>query len=391
MTVHQISMFGLLLILLIVGLVVLVLIKVGQKGRWILGGIALLLLFSVFALRFVSIGRPVRVVTKAAVRDHVPAEVIPAVWQPGIEDQFEADVYPSQAAALRALGRRMDRPIRMTLKNASIPRKIIVVKGDNDPQSLQELTEGIESTLLETNVFVEPTLRHIEPNEVYVTVDVLDVETFARTSPADYEPPSTRGRIEATALTQTRRTTIQARFVGKPWVENLSEFVNRNPGRRFIVARSSDSCTSESWAREQAVRDACERISPLLKEMPLHRPVMPTEMVVGGSDIQHGSIIVDHFAQSLQGSVGQIWRHALLLDVSPNRLTQLARYKSELVWDRRMGWGRIIFSIIGMIVLICVVYLFLNAATRGYYTLALRVAAFVLVIIGVFLILAFIS
>jgi len=46
-----------------------------------------------------------------------------------------------------------------------------------------------------------------------------------------------------------------------------------------------------------------------------------------------------------------------------------------------------VFSLAALVVLICVVYGFLNAATRGYYTWSLRIAAVVLVVVGMILVL----
>jgi hypothetical protein len=45
------------------------------------------------------------------------------------------------------------------------------------------------------------------------------------------------------------------------------------------------------------------------------------------------------------------------------------------------------FSIVGLIVLITVVYVFLNAATKGYYVWSLRVAGFVFALVVIILLL----
>ena len=51
------------------------------------------------------------------------------------------------------------------------------------------------------------------------------------------------------------------------------------------------------------------------------------------------------------------------------------------------GWGQRVLSVAAVVVVILLAYLFLNAATKGYYEWALRVAAVVLLAGGLVLIL----
>ena len=57
-----------------------------------------------------------------------------AIWSPGIEDQFEADVYPSKISAVHSLGLRMAKPVRQVLGDQRSPKRIIVLKGNIDQQ-----------------------------------------------------------------------------------------------------------------------------------------------------------------------------------------------------------------------------------------------------------------
>jgi len=53
----------------------------------------------------------------------------------------------------------------------------------------------------------------------------------------------------------------------------------------------------------------------------------------------------------------------------------------------RSSWARMFLSVLGLLVLITVVYAFLNAATKGYYTWSLRLAGAVLAAVVVVLLL----
>ena len=49
----------------------------------------------------------------------------------------------------------------------------------------------------------------------------------------------------------------------------------------------------------------------------------------------------------------------------------------------RESWARMALSVVGVLVLISVIYFFLNMATRGYYEWSLRIAGVVLAIVAI--------
>jgi len=73
----------------------------------------------------------------------------------------------------------------------------------------------------------------------------------------------------------------------------------------------------------------------------------------------------------------------MLVDVSGPKLAQLARVKLVRTSRLREGYARMGFSVIGVLVLISVIYFFLNMATRGYYEWSLRIAGVVLAIVAI--------
>jgi len=82
-----------------------------------------------------------------------------------------------------------------------------------------------------------------------------------------------------------------------------------------------------------------------------------------------------------------VYRVGMLVDASPAQLeklrgTVIAETHRSNLHVRRFGGG-----VVGMGVLICLVYLFLNWATRGYFQMNLRLGAFLVLIAGVLLLL----
>jgi hypothetical protein len=337
--------------------------------------------------------------------DHMqpPAVVPPAspilpalspIWSEGLEQEFDADVYPSKLAAARALGLQMAAPITKTAGDPNTPFEVVLFQEGNGRDLVAEFARSLEKKIPNLKYSTEADLRNIRPGEVGVTfrLDVtretvkLDARNDSVSSSVKIVSPALTdsGSIVATAFTESSRASGETRFVEKPWVENFAAFANSRPGEHYIIVRSNGTCTSESEAHQQALDDARARLTEALGRqnqrdfagLPL--PTITTQ------DVLQGNFIVDRFAQSFSGSAGRIWRQALLIDVSGPKLAQLANAKTHESRQMRESWARMGFSVIGVLVLIGVIYFFLNMATMGYYEWSLRIAGIVLAMIAVF-------
>jgi hypothetical protein len=148
------------------------------------------------------------------------------------------------------------------------------------------------------------------------------------------------------------------------------------------VARSWETCTSENDAKNQAIRDACAQISALVGQKWSTVPGQPP-VTVSSVDVLEGGFIVDQFVQSFDGLSGRLWRQALLIDASAEKLSRLGSRKVAEVRVIRNTWAGMILSGLGVLVVIIATYLFLNMATRGYYVWSLRIAGAVLAVAGI--------
>ena len=146
---------------------------------------------------------------------------------------------------------------------------------------------------------------------------------------------------------------------------------------------------TEAEANHQAVQNACDQVAAMLGQTRQRRSGVPVSFFkpVNSNDILDGNFILDRFVQSFEGTAGKIWRQALLLDVSAEKLKELARQKAVIAQVRKTNFVRTFFSIVGLIVLITVVYAFLNAATKGYYVWSLRIAGVVFTLVVIILLL----
>lgn len=146
---------------------------------------------------------------------------------------------------------------------------------------------------------------------------------------------------------------------------------------------------TEAEANQQAVQNACAQVADMLDQTLPRRSGVPVSFAkpVNSADILEGNFILDRFVQSFQGAAGKIWRQALLVDVSTEKLKNLAQRKAIIALARKTGFARMFFSVIGLIVLITAVYAFLNAATKGYYVWSLRIAGVVFAFVVIILLL----
>jgi len=315
-----------------------------------------------------------------------PSEPLSPIWSEGVEQEFEADVYPSSLAAAKALGRRMAEPIRSLMDDPNAVIRVVLFQEGNDRGLMAAFGREMERALPGVLSSVETDPRNVNPGEVGVTlradavqqaVELVEGQTVVISNAQE----STR--ITATAFTADRRTSDEARFIDKPWVENFGVFASARPKESLIVARSNGTCTSEGEAHQQALEDARARLNEALRRRIGNRfPELP-QTEVSAIDVQNGDFVADRFVQSLQTSAGKVWRQALLIDVSRPKLVQLSRMKVVESREIRESWARMGLSVVGVLVLIGVIYFFLNMATRGYYEWSLRIAGVVLAVVAV--------
>lgn len=305
------------------------------------------------------------------------------IWSEGVADEFDADIYPSKLAAVRALGKRMAGPIRQVAQDPNGPSRIVLFRQDDEHELVTALAQALTKTLPAAPSSVEAGRRNITSGEVGVELHLV----ITGMPPAPWaQPPGSEmagsGRIEVTAFAGGRQVTINESFIEKPWVEDFASFANARPDRQVIVARSNRTCTDENEARRQAMQDACNQLSRIAGQRWTPVPGRPP-LTVSSEDLWDGNFILDQFVQSFDGSAGRIWRSTMLIDASADNLGWLNDRKNAEMQVERVTWARMIASALGVLVVILVTYFFLNMATKGYYIWSLRIAALVLAIVGV--------
>ncbi len=340
-----------------------------------------------------------------------------AGWPVESDPQFKPDVYPSQATAGRALAREIADALP-TLVGDGPPAEVIWLTGNADRWVIDAAAEALTKRSPTTKVVTLPRSATVvegsrptpgrasqeidQKRTVHVQLDV-SLQATGREEGDQQSFTDEGGTLRVQAAGPTGRLHRTVRFLDKPWVDNLylSKSVLRDQRRQRVVAHSTRPCTDPAEAEAQALENAVRCLAPkvrhrLREELAKDRflravgqddadTAIASESILTTirAELLTSRLVTDRFVQSFDRPYGRVWRQAILIDISPHRFEQLVLACERSIQARQASWRNTALSIGALFVLICVVYGFLNAATKGYFTWSLRVAALGTVVLGV--------
>ena len=99
--------------------------------------------------------------------------------------------------------------------------------------------------------------------------------------------------------------------------------------------------------------------------------------------VRSGDLVADRFSQRLSRPYGDVWREAILIDVTPARLAgfyQQADEAESVAFSSRTGR---LLGFVAIMFIATILYFVLNAITRGYYRMpvVMIVGALVLLVV----------
>jgi hypothetical protein len=294
------------------------------------------------------------------------------IWSEGIEDQFEADVYPSKISAIRSIAVKIGKQFRNIMVGSEMPETIVIIQNSQELELVEQLRDAIIKRYPDMKCRIVGGSSVFNVNEAYL--NFYSVQNDTTRVFQGFRNILQSGTFQATFSNQNRSTIISVDYVEQPWVEDFASFANSQPGKHYVVAKSNETSMSPDEANMQAIQDACKQVGALLLNFQ-----NPAKLNYNG--LLKSGVVADKFVQSFDGTAGKIWRQAILLDVSPEKLSLMAEIISGANRTRSMNWIRTILSVLGLFVLITIVYAFLNTATKGYYSLTLKVAGIIIALI----------
>ena len=166
----------------------------------------------------------------------------------------------------------------------------------------------------------------------------------------------------------------------KGWATRFAQFVNDHPGRQWVVGRCMRPALSEAEAAQQARDDAAAKLYPII-ERHVRSGRLDAQWLAERvtQDVREGRFEADRFTEQFKRPYGQVWTESVLLDVTPDNLDSvLSQYRQELS-GRHVQTRRHLATAAIVILLSGLLYILLNVATKGYFTMRLRLATIAIV------------
>jgi len=382
----------LLILLLGIGLLVgfiIALFKAGPVGRWVLLGIVLLVLLLPVGLFNFRAGRCVAVVEPTLLEPSALTVVSETqdlnsmednvFWQDSLEEELIPDAYSSIQLAAYGLGIQLHDAIEEALDQP--PGEIqILENSDISTDVLNRLRDGLKTQYETAKVYFYTPQKSVDDTlqegQVRIAVSIERDGNHPVPAPligdTSYLNVNRKGILEGKVISHEGSYYKTVSYDTRLWLWDFDSFRAIAGESAWLVAVSEESAMSSFQARQQAMNQAASKVYHKIKDS--HFP-LGRNFILKQEELEQSGFVVDEYSQKLAGMAGPIWRHAVLLDVSPKRLQSLASAKTQAVRVQRNTWAKMIFSLIGMILLICIVYAFANAATKGYYSTVLATTA----------------
>ena len=381
---------GLLIALALLAGFIVLLVKGGAGVRWFFGILLLLAVIGFFGMFSMRASRllvtheilPPNTTTAISVSQGAVPEIVTndVVWRQGLEEELTPDVYSGTKIAAYGLGVQLQETISALPQP---PKRIVIVEGNDgiDIVLLEQLRHGLEFILPDVDIVIA---SEAPEGQVWISLQLKDVESRQIKTPeirngdvvhlSQLLQAGSRGILQAVIQTPDNKFSKQVEFDRCQWLYDTDKFQSSAIGHRWAVIASKETAVTKEQALEQVAEAARQYLA---EQVGLQN--------VQQHDLRDYGFIVDEYTQRLQGLSGPIWRAAVLLELSPERLRMLGRDRTAVIRNVRKTWAYHIFSLVGMILLIGVLSMLVNALTKGYYSTVIAIVAIGLVVAFVLL------
>ena len=409
------TLMGPICFILPAALLVFLFIKLGPKGRWILGTLLLapIILLVLFILLRISLSS---ISPHASSRQVSVSETRTVEGTPPRDLPFEPDVYASKESAVRGVARMLARQYKaMITSQDEVPRTLRIshadnLTGDGGDKASQVKRLKVTAARAVEDVFrpdaphldaaltAAPTSKPAGPDTPWQIV--LHLSATREPQPADGSEET--GIIEGQIVGRLGQYTRQVEYVSKPWRDDFDRWRNSLESTSWVLGESEDFCPSRQESVDQAMRNAVSHVREPVSQQLLQSAKRQPDWLRRQADLYRwlddeayrrlkaGDFQTDVFTQEFKRPYGSVWRSAILVHVPPEKAMSMLEAYRILTEAQRVSWLRTAMSGAGLLALIVMVYLFLNMATRGYYVWSVRLATAVLAAFGVWCIVMFV-
>jgi hypothetical protein len=168
----------------------------------------------------------------------------------------------------------------------------------------------------------------------------------------------------------------------KPWLDDFAAFTRENSGDWF-VGRCHDPYLSEAEAHAAALDDAMNAVYRLACQQIKGDPAALRRYVA--DHLNPADLLADKLTEHFDRPYGAVWTESVLLHASPQQINSyLSGYQNiQRAQGKRLAMLRM--TAVGLAAAAWLMYIFLNAVTRGYFTTRLRLGAVAVTVVAVLL------
>ncbi len=254
-------------------------------------------------------------------------------------------------------------------------------------QAVARLRRQLPHTKITTGDFPDASV----PNVAVLGLGVGEIEQIEQSTPIVTR--GNHGRIAARIMVGETNRQVEARFGDQRWVDDWQGFLNLQPQKSWIVGRSSSLFANQADALKSACDDAAEQFAQQTRgRAQMYGNLVPydTLKVLAFSHFQVQGV-ADQFVQRVESPTGSGWHASVLVQadeaairaIIPGGNANVQTFSSRGEVKAWSGFG----SIIVMVLVIIVMYLFLRGATRGFFTANMKVSALVMLFLVAMLLL----
>ena len=321
----------------------------------------------------------------SAIRVVPIADPPPAAWSSADLGDFQANLYPGLIACTEPLARKIGEAIEnegivpTADANQKNEQRVLTVYADASLKSdRQECLDLLIDSLAER--FPNAQILSGDSHHDWPRLNPKKHELFlllsasvASGTPIALPPVVTgnrrefhslrnsTGNVKCEAVGSDGKASATVAFIEKSWVNQFDQLVSEFPHKQFVVGYSQELSSSEALARQSAMENAQSQIR--------------VSSVGGINTLIAESNVVDRFAQKLTRPYGDVWREAVLIDVTGEAMRgaiEIAEAKAARVSSMKRGGVLIAVLLTLAIVAVCFIG---NALTQGYYRRPLSWAA----------------
>ena len=315
----------------------------------------------------------------SAIRVVPVADPPPAAWSSADLGDFQANLYPGLSECMEPLARKIGDAVEnegmvpMADSDQEGEKFVFAVFADgvlksDRPECLDQFIDALAERFPDAEFLTSETNHGAlstkpKKHELILSLSA-SVESGAPIKLAPIVTANSRvfhslrnssGNVKCQAIGSDRKANATVAFIEKSWVNQFDSLVSELPKKQFVVGYSQELSSSEPLARQSAMENAQSQIR------------VHADTHGGINTLIDESHVADRFAQKLTRPYGDVWREAVLIDVTGEAMRgtiDIAQARAARVSSIKKGGALLAVLLLLAIIAVCFIG---NAVTQGYY------------------------